>query len=93
MPADRSQALDHGWWWCCSRTVLGQGVGPSVQPGGRKTFEGVIGKDLSNPIPEWVEHGGERKVVPYTVATDMDSPDPDSGEEHPHTNTQAVQDL
>ncbi len=53
-----------------------------------KTFEGVIGKDLSNPIPEWAEHGADRKVVPYTVATDMDSPNPDSGEEYPHTNTQ-----
>ena len=48
----------------------------------------MIGKDLSNPIPEWAEHGAERKVVPYTVATDMDSPNPDSGEEYPHTNTQ-----
>jgi len=27
-------------------------------------------------------------VVAYTVATDMDSPNPDSGEEYPHTNTQ-----
>jgi hypothetical protein len=27
-------------------------------------------------------------VVPYTVATDMDSPNPDSGEEYFHTNTQ-----
>jgi phospholipase C len=26
--------------------------------------------------------------VPYTVATDMDSPNPDTGEEYPHTNTQ-----
>jgi phospholipase C len=34
------------------------------------------------------EHGVERKVVPYTVATNMDSPNPDSGEEYPHTNTQ-----
>ena len=38
----------------------------------------VIGKDLSNPIPGWAEHGAERKAVPYTVATDMDSPNPDS---------------
>ena len=48
----------------------------------------MIGKDLSNPIPEWAEHGADRKVVPYTVATDMDAPNPDSGEEYPHTNTQ-----
>ena len=33
-------------------------------------------------------HGAERKVVPYTVATDMDSPNPDSGEEWYDTNTQ-----
>jgi hypothetical protein len=25
----------------------------------------------------WAEHGAERKVVPYAVATDMDSPNPD----------------
>ena len=48
----------------------------------------MIGKELSNPIPEWAEHGADRKVVPYAVATDMDSPNPDSGEEWFHTNTQ-----
>jgi phospholipase C len=53
-----------------------------------KTFDGVIGKELNNPIPEWAEHGAEKKVVPYTVATDMDAPNPDSGEEWYHTNTQ-----
>jgi phospholipase C len=64
--------------------VLGHLYGPEDG----KTFEGVIGKNLTNPIPEWAEHGSERKVVPYTVATNMDSPNPDSGEEYPHTNTQ-----
>ena len=39
------------------------------------------------------EHGAERKVVPYTVATDMDSPNPDSGEEYYHTNTQLYNTL
>ena len=53
-----------------------------------KNFDGVIGKDLSNPIPAWAEVVRERKVVPYTVATDMDSPNWDSGEEYFHTNTQ-----
>jgi phospholipase C len=48
----------------------------------------VIGKELSNPIPAWAEHGADRKTVPYTVATDMDSPNPDPGEEWYHTNTQ-----
>ena len=27
-------------------------------------------------------------MVPYTVATDMDSPNPDTGQEYQHTNTQ-----
>jgi phospholipase C len=65
-------------------SVLGHLYGPEDG----KTFEGVVGKDLSNPIPEWAEDGADRKIVPYTVATDMDSPNPDSGEEYPHTNTQ-----
>ena len=69
--------------------VLGHLYGPEDG----KTFEGVIGKDLSNPIPEWAEHGAERRVVPYTVATDMDSPNPDSGEEYFHTNTQLFNTL
>ena len=37
--------------------------------------------------------GAERKVVPYTAATDMDSPNPDSGEEYFHTNTQLFNSL
>ena len=52
-----------------------------------------MGKDLSNPIPAWAEHGAERKTVPYTIATDMDAPNPDSGEEYFHTNTQLFNTL
>ena len=63
-------------------------LGHLYGPEDGKTFDGVIGNGLSNPIPEWAEHGAERKVVPYTVATDMDLPNPDSGEECFHTNTQ-----
>ncbi len=63
-------------------------LGHLYGPEDGKTFDGVIGKGLSNPIPEWAEHGAERKTVPYTVATDMDAPNPDSGEEYFHTNTQ-----
>jgi phospholipase C len=54
--------------------MLGRLYGPEDG----KTFQGVIGRDLSNPIPEWAEHDADRKVVPYTAATDMDSPNPDS---------------
>jgi phospholipase C len=51
------------------------------------SFEGVVGRDLSNPIPSYAP-GAERGVVPLHVATSMDAPNPDPGEEHPHTNTQ-----
>jgi phospholipase C len=63
-------------------------LGRLYGPGNGKTFDGVMGKHLTNPIPEWAEHDADRKVVPNEVATDMDSPNPDAGEEYPHTNTQ-----
>jgi phospholipase C len=89
MPAsDRSHALDHIVVVLFENRSLDNVLGHLYGPGDGKSFDGVIGKDLSNPIPAWAEHGAERKVVPYTVATDMDSPNPDSGEEYFHTNTQ-----
>jgi phospholipase C len=89
MPAlDRSRALDHIVVALFENRSLDNVLGHLYGPGDGKTFDGVIGKKLSNPIPAWAEHGAERKAVPYTVATDMDSPNPDSGEEFYHTNTQ-----
>ena len=88
MANDRSNAMDHVVVVLFENRSLGNVLGHLYGPADGKTFEGVIGKNLSNPIPDWAEHGAERKVVPYTVATDMDSPNPDSGEEYPHTNTQ-----
>jgi phospholipase C len=85
---DRSHALDHVVVVLFENRSLDNVLGHLYGPGDGKDFDGVIGKDLSNPIPAWAEHGADRKVVPYTVATDMDSPNPDSGEEYFHTNTQ-----
>jgi phospholipase C len=62
-------------------------LGRLYEPGEVPAFEGVIGKGLTNPIPEWAEHGVERKVVPYGVAPSMDTPNPDAGEEFTHVNT------
>ena len=87
-PRRAAGALDHIVVVLFENRSLDNMLGHLYGPGDGKTFEGVIGKDLSNPIPEWAEHGAERKVVPYTVATDMDAPNPDSGEEWYHTNTQ-----
>jgi phospholipase C len=89
MPApDRSHALDHIVVVLFENRSLDNVLGHLYGPGDGKNFDGVIGKELTNPIPGWAEHGADRKVVPYTVATDMDSPNPDSGEEYFHTNTQ-----
>jgi phospholipase C len=88
MTRDRSHAVDHVVLVLFENRSFDNLLGHLYGPENEKNFEGVIGRDLSNPIPEWAQHGADRRVVPYTVATDMDSPNPDSGEEFPHTNTQ-----
>ena len=52
-----------------------------------ESFEGVLGKDLSNPIP------GGPSMAPTvgsspTGREDMNTPYPDPGEEYQHVNTQ-----
>lgn len=90
---DKSHALDHLVVVLFENRSLDNVLGHLYGPDDGKVFDGVIGKDLTNPIPEWAEHGVEGSVVPYTVATDMDSPNPDSGEEYFHTNTQLFNTL
>ena len=63
-------------------------LGRLYEPGEVRSFEGVLGKELSNPIPAWATDGADRPPVPYGVATTMDTPNPDPGEEYPHVNTQ-----
>lgn len=84
----REHALDHVVLVLFENRSLDNVLGRLYGPDDNKTFDGVLGKNLSNPIPEWAEHGADRKVVPYGVANDMDLPNPDSGEEYFHTNTQ-----
>ncbi len=69
--------------------LLGQLYTPEEQPG----FEGVLGKDLRNPVPSWAQpvppgEGREPGFVHYGPAPDGNTPDPDPGEEYAHTNTQ-----
>src|ERR1700753_3528403 len=91
--ATNANALDHVVVVLFENRSLDNVLGRLYGPDDGKTFEGVIGRDLSNPIPEWAEHGADRKFVPDGVATDMDSPNPDSGEEYFHTNTQLFNTL
>ena len=78
MNRDRSHAMDHVVLVLFENRSLDNLLGHLYEPADGKRFEGVIGKDLSNPIPEWAEHGAERQTVRDTVATDMDAPNPDS---------------
>ena len=85
---DKDHALDHVVVIMFENRSFDNLLGRLYQPGEVTSFEGVIGRELSNPIPEWAQDGADRKVVPYGVAANMDTPNPDSGEEYPHTNTQ-----
>ena len=66
---DRSHALDHVVLVLFENRSFDNMLGHLYGPEDGKNFDGVIGKNLSNPIPEWAEHSAERKTVPYTVAS------------------------
>jgi phospholipase C len=86
----RSNAMDHVVLVLFENRSLDNMLGQLYGPGDGKTFEGILGKNLSNPVPSWAEHQPRdgSGVVKAHVGTDMDAPCPDSGEEWYHTNTQ-----
>ncbi len=88
-----TEAMDHVVLVLFENRSFDNLLGRLYQPGEVRSFEGVIGKDLSNPVPAWAEHRPADGVVPYGVAADMDSPNPDPGEEFQHTNTQLFNQL
>ncbi len=55
----RENALDHVVVVMFENRSFDSLLGRLYQPGEVESFEGVIGKDLSNPIPEWAEHGAD----------------------------------
>ncbi len=63
-------------------------LGRLYEPGEVASFEGVTGRELSNPVPAWAPDAAGRTVVPYGLATGMNTPSPDPGEEYQHVNTQ-----
>jgi phospholipase C len=86
---DRSNALDHTVVLMFENRSFDNLLGRLYEPGEVASFEGVTGKNLSNPIPDWVtDKGPEGKLVPYGIAPNMNTPSPDPGEEHQHVNTQ-----
>jgi len=84
---DRSNALDHIVVVMFENRSFDNLLGRLYQPEEIQTFEGVTGKALVNPIPEWAQQSGQ-SVVPYGIAVTMNTPSPDPGEEYQHVNTQ-----
>jgi len=64
----RRDALDHVVVLMFENRSFDNLLGRLYRPGEVESFEGVLGEDLGNPIPDWAEHGVERGVVPYGVA-------------------------
>lgn len=62
-------------------------LGSLYAPGEVPEFEGTVGLGLSNPVPPGLAIKGPESI-PFHAATNMDTPDPDPGEEYPHVNTQ-----
>lgn len=60
---------------------------PYDKPPRGQTFEGVSGKNLSNPIPEYAD-GADHVSVAVDKSTSTTNPNPDPGEEFFHVNTQ-----
>jgi phospholipase C len=84
----RADATDHVVVVMFENRSFDNLLGRLYEPDEVPSFEGVLGKDLSNPIPQWAEHAANRGSVPYGVANDMNTPSPDPGEEYQHVNTQ-----
>jgi phospholipase C len=85
---DRANALDHVVVLMFENRSFDNLLGRLYQPGEVPYFEGVTGRDLANPIPEWAADQGGATSVPYGIAVNMNTPNPDPGEEYPHVNTQ-----
>jgi phospholipase C len=64
-------------------------LGWLYEPDERPDFDGVAGKDLSNPIPEGAKrHDKNQKTIPVGKGEIMTNPNPDPGEEFSHVNVQ-----
>ena len=57
----RENALDHVVVVMFENRSFDNLLGRLYEPGEVASFEGVIGKDLSNPVPEWAEHRPRRR--------------------------------
>lgn len=85
---DRARAMEHVVALMFENRSFDNLLGRLYQPGEVASFDGVSGRDLSNPVPPWAIRPGSPAEVRYTVAAGMNAPSPDPGEEYQHVNTQ-----
>ena len=84
---DAKQHMDHVVVVMFENRSFDNLLGYLYEPGEVAFFEGVAGRTLSNPIPDYAPDA-HRGVVPVHPAENMDTPNPDPGEEYQHVNTQ-----
>src|SRR5689334_6345554 len=84
---DPKRRLDHVVVVMFENRSFDNMLGYLYAPGEVASFEGVVGRSLSNPTPEYAPDA-HRKVVSVHHAENMDTPNPDPGEEYQHVNTQ-----
>jgi phospholipase C len=75
----RETALDHVVVVMFENRSFDNLLGRLYGPGEVASFEGVIGKELWNPVPDWAEYRPPSGSVAYGVAANMNTPNPDSG--------------
>jgi phospholipase C len=86
---DPSHALDHVVVLMFENRSFDNLLGRLYQPGEVASFEGVLGKELTNPIPDWAEDRGPGTTcLDYGISPNANTPSPDPGEEYQHVNTQ-----
>lgn len=86
---NRSHALDHIVVLMFENRSFDNLLGQLYEPGEVPSFEGITGRGLRNPIPDWAaDQGNGAGNVHYGVAAGLNTPSPDPGEEYQHVNTQ-----
>lgn len=87
-PPDRSTALDHVVVLMFENRSFDNLLGQLYQPGEIASFDGVLGKHLANPVPDWADDRTGGATISYGLAVNMNAPGSDPGEEYQHVNTQ-----
>jgi phospholipase C len=85
---DRANAMDHVVVIMFENRSFDNLLGRLYEPGELASFDGILGKDLSNPVPDWAPDTGGRTSIPYGLSAGFNAPSPDPGEEYQHVNTQ-----